>query len=170
MRPGSDPGSAREHPRLDGSVDTPRAVVMIAVDDEDPLVRHVQVVAGNRALNGSAQAFRIDAVEVEGLAEPITLAVPLGESEKSVEDLVGAKPDGRTRVAAELVQAAVLRALETGEKTRAYLDEVCADELGVSPDTVYKSGLDPLRKAGRIRPRKDGFWGGWSWRIEGAAE
>ena len=37
-------------------VDTPRAVVMIAVDDEDELVRHIQVVAGNRSLNGSAQA------------------------------------------------------------------------------------------------------------------
>ncbi len=36
--------------------DTPRAVVMIAVDDEDPLIRHIQVVAGNRSLNGSAQA------------------------------------------------------------------------------------------------------------------
>src|SRR5262249_45531905 len=27
-------------------VDTPRAVVMIVVDDEDPLLRHIQVVAG----------------------------------------------------------------------------------------------------------------------------
>ena len=43
-------------------VDTPRAVVMIAVDDEDPAVRHIQVVAGNRSLNGTAQAFRIEAV------------------------------------------------------------------------------------------------------------
>jgi hypothetical protein len=25
---------------------------MLAVDDEDPLVRHIQVVAGNRSLNG----------------------------------------------------------------------------------------------------------------------
>ena len=56
-------------------VDTPRAVVMIAVDDEDPLLRHIQVVAGNRSLNGSAQAFRIEAATVEGLTEPITRAV-----------------------------------------------------------------------------------------------
>jgi hypothetical protein len=68
-------------------VDTPRAVVMIAVDDEDPIVRHIQVVAGNRSLNGSAQAFRIDPVDVSGLLEPITLATMLGDSTKSVDDL-----------------------------------------------------------------------------------
>jgi hypothetical protein len=149
-------------------VDTPRAVVMVAVDDEDPLVRHIQVVAGNRSLSGSAQAFRIDAVAVAGLAEPITLAVPLGESAKSVEDLVGAKPDGAARVAAELVQSAILRALETGEKSRAFIDEVCRDELAVSPNAVYKSGLKPLRDAGRIKARKDGLRGAWYWRAEGA--
>jgi hypothetical protein len=64
-------------------VDTPRAVVMIAADDVDPQIRHIQVIAGNRSLNGSAQAFRIDAVDVAGLTEPITLAVQLGESAKS---------------------------------------------------------------------------------------
>ena len=147
-------------------VDTPRAVVMVAVDDDDPLLRHVQVVAGNRSLNGSAQAFRIDAVEVEGLSEPITLAVALGESEKSVEDLIGAKPDGRVRVPAERVQEAILEALATGEKSRAYLDEACGDELGVNSDTVYKSGLAPLRKAGQIRARKEGLNEGWRWRLE----
>jgi hypothetical protein len=30
-------------------VDTARVAAMIAVGDEDPLVRHVQVVAGNRS-------------------------------------------------------------------------------------------------------------------------
>jgi hypothetical protein len=73
-------------------VDTPRAVVMIAVDDEDPLLRHIQVVAGNRSLNGSAQAFRIEAVEVPGLDEPITRAVELGASQKNVDELLAAQP------------------------------------------------------------------------------
>ena len=69
-------------------VDTPRAVVMIAKDDQDESLRHIQVVAGNRSLNGSAQAFRIEAVDVEGLTEPITRAVELGASTKDVEDLL----------------------------------------------------------------------------------
>jgi hypothetical protein len=60
-------------------VDTPRAVVMIAVDDEQDDVRHVQVVAGNRSRNGRARAFRIDEAQVHGLSEPVTLAVELGE-------------------------------------------------------------------------------------------
>jgi hypothetical protein len=147
-------------------VDTPRAVVMVAVDDENPLIRHIQVVVGNRSLNGAAQAFRIDAAEVDGLAEPITLAVELGESEKSVEDLLGAKPDGEARVTPELVQEAVVPALESGEKTRGYLDEVCKDELGINPDAVYRRGLAPLKQAGRIHARKDGLTGGWFWRLE----
>ena len=37
---------------------------MIAVDNEDPLVRHIQVVAGNRSLNGSGDAFRLEAADV----------------------------------------------------------------------------------------------------------
>ena len=139
---------------------------MIAVDDQDPLVRHVQVVAGNRSLNGSAQAFRIEAVEVEDLSEPITLAVALGESAKSVDDLIGTRAAGKTRVQPIPSKHAILEELATGEKSRDYLDAVCADELGVKPDTVYKSGLEPLRRTTGSAPRKEGFEGGWSWRLE----
>lgn len=35
---------------------TPRSAVMIVPDDEDPQLRHIQVVAGNRSLNGSRAA------------------------------------------------------------------------------------------------------------------
>ena len=87
--------------------DTPRAVVMIAVDDEDDLLRHVQVVAGNRSLNGGAQAFRIEAVDVQGLTEPITRAVELGDSLKNVDTLLAAassqKPSSSSDEARELI-------------------------------------------------------------------
>jgi hypothetical protein len=146
-------------------VDTPRAVVMIAVDDEDELVRHIQVVAGNRSPNGSARAFRIEAVDVEGLTEPITRAVELGESPKSVEDLVGATSDGKATVSAGLIQATILEALETGDKSREYVDELCAHELGVTRNAVYTRGLIPLRDAGRIRAQKDGIKGAWYWHL-----
>jgi hypothetical protein len=144
-------------------IDTPRAVVMIAVDDQDDDLRHIQVVAGNRSRNGSAQAFRIDAVTVTGLAEPITLAIELGESAKSVDDLLSA-PKEPGRIPADAVQATILQALETGEKSRSYLDEVCKDDLDAYPDTVYKSGLSPLKAAGLITPRKSSTIGGWYWR------
>jgi hypothetical protein len=147
-------------------VDVPRAAVMIAKDDEDPLVRHIQVVAGNRSLNGAGQAFRIDGVDVPGLTEPITLAVPLGESSKSVDDLLAADPNHNTpRVSGEELQALILRELETGDKSRDYLNEVANDELGASPDSVYQTGLQPLRKADRIRAKKGGLNSGWYWHL-----
>jgi AAA domain len=150
-------------------VDVPRAVVMIAVDDEDPALRHIQVVSGNRSPNGDAQAFRIEAVEVPGLAEPITRAVELGVSEKSVDDLILVTEKPAVRVNTADVRAAILEALSTGEKSRDYLDEICYSELGVNADTVYKSGLAPLRKTGQIGAHKAGLNGGWYWRLEGDA-
>ena len=140
---------------------------MIAVDNEDPLVRHIQVVAGNRSLNGSGHAFRIEAADVPGLTEPITRAVMLGDSTKSVDELLAApRAASEGRVPATKVQDVILEALATGEKSRAYLDQACADELGVNPDTVYKSGLAPLRKDGSITPRKSDWDGGWYWRTK----
>jgi hypothetical protein len=97
------PGKNRSHGALAsilGStawVDTPRAVVMIAADDEDAQLRHIQVVAGNRSLKGSAQAFRIEAANVPGLTEPVTLAVELGASAKSVDDLLAYRPHVETK-------------------------------------------------------------------------
>lgn len=145
--------------------DTPRAVVMIAVDDEDPHVRHIQVVTGNRSANGAAQAFRIDAVPVPGLAEPITLAVALGESAKSVDELLAGPSGGAARVSSDELQSLIVKELGSGDKSRDYLDAVALDELGARPDTVYKSGLDPLRKAGRAKARKAGLNDGWYWRL-----
>jgi hypothetical protein len=147
-------------------VDVPRAAVMIAKDDEDPLVRHIQVVAGNRSLNGAGQAFRIDAVDVPGLKEPITVAIALGESAKSVDQLLNEEPTrGGNRISAEDVQALILRELTTGAKSRDYLDAAAKDELDVNPDTVYKSGLTPLREAGQVKASKGGMNAGWQWTL-----
>ena len=59
----------------------------------------------------------------------------------------------------------VLAELETGEKSRQYLNTVAEEKLGASPDTVYQSGLNPLRKEGRIGCRKEGLEGGWFWHL-----
>jgi AAA domain len=150
-------------------VDTPRAVVVIAADDEDEQIRHIQVVAGNRTLNGAGQEFRIEAVEVAGLAEPITLAVELGESGKSVDELLAKQASSDKRVPAERVQEIILRELEQGERPRRELDEAVGRETGAKPDSVYKSGLEPLRKEGRIKARKAGTTGGWYWTLKEAA-
>jgi hypothetical protein len=151
-------------------VDTPRAVVMIVPDDEDEHLRHIQVVAGNRSLNGSAQAFRIEPVTVAGLDEPITLAVELGESAKSVDELLSREAVPGKRVPAERVQEILLRELEQGERARRALDEAVLRETGANPDSVYKSGLKPLREEGRIKARKDGPDGPWCWRLANPAD
>ena len=128
---------------------------MVAVDDEDPAVRHIQVVAGNRSPNGSAQAFRIEAVTVPGLDEPITLAVELGESAKSVDDLISkTNTDAPQRVDPQAVQATILHALATGEKSRTYLDQVCADDLGATTDTVYDAASPPSKTTAKSNHAK----------------
>lgn len=136
-------------------VDVPRAVVFIARDDEDDTVRHIQVVAGNRSANGAAQAFRIEAFPVEGLDEPITRATPLGESAKSVDQLldIRAVPETRTGKARELLLD-ILE--EEGEQESDALDAHVAAELGLSARTVrdarMKLSSDGLLKA---KPIKD---------------
>jgi hypothetical protein len=54
------------------------------------------------------------------------------------------------------LQALIVRELTTGDKSRDYLNEVANDELEASPDSVYQTGLEPLRKAGRIKAKTRG--------------
>jgi len=148
-------------------VDTPRAAVFIAIDNEDPRLRHIQVVAGNRSLNGSAQAFRIDTVDVPGLTEPITLAVALGESSKSVDDLLreagGNLPQSKTAQTHELI----LDVLDDdGEQESDALDARVAAEVGLSVKTV-RNVRGKLSDDGLIRavPEKDDFGTILCWRV-----
>ena len=136
-------------------VDTPRAVVMIAPDDQDEQLRHIQVVAGNRSPNGSAQSFRIEAVEVEGVDEPITRAVELGVSAKDVEQLLAAQPAGQSKSAN--ARELVLDILdEEGAQESDALDARAAAETGLSAKTI-KNLRTKLKDEGLIRvlPSKD---------------
>jgi len=146
-------------------VDTPRAVVMIAADNEDPLLRHIQVVAGNRSLNGRAQAFRIEAVPVEGLEEPITVAIGLGESAKSVDDLfvMQAQADSRTASARELILD-ILEA-EGAQESDAF-DARVARETGLAAKTI-RNTRGVLKNEGLIRslPDKDEFGEIVCWKV-----
>jgi len=63
------------------------------------------------------------------------------------------------------LQALIVRELGTGEKSREYLNAAAKDELSASADSVYQSGLLPLRKSDRVKPRKDGLHGGWCWLL-----
>ena len=149
-------------------VDTPRAVVFVVVDLDDPLIRHIQVVAGNRTLNGNGQTFRIDAVPVEGLTEPITLAVELGASSKDVEDILaaaanGTAPETKTDRARELL----LDILDDeGPRESDALDARVAQETGLAAGTV-KNARTKLKNDGLIRvfPDKDETGAIERWRV-----
>ena len=138
-------------------VDTPRAVAMVVVDDEDPLVRHIQVVAGNRSLNGSGQTFRIEARDVPGLNEPVTVAIPLGESTKNVDDLLAARRGGDSKSAG--AREMILDILEQdGEQESDALDARVAAASGISAKTV-RNLRAALKNEGLIKafPDKDEF-------------
>jgi len=156
-----------------GSVDwvnVPRAVLAIAADDTDDALRHVQVLAGNRVPPGEAgRSFRIVGVKLPELgddAEPVTRATMFAESREDVEVLLSR--NGRqkgARVPSEDLRALVLRELESGEKSRDYLNRVAHDKTGASADSLYQSALGPLRKSGLIRAVKAGLTGSWYWRL-----
>lgn len=138
-------------------VDVPRCVVAMALDDEDPMLVHVQVVAGNRGPRGSAaRAYRIELVDVPP-AKDITRVVPIGESTKSVETLLAGsrseKPSSRSNEAAQLILGILER---EGPQESDALDARVAAEVDLARRTVQNVRVR-LGREGRLRnaPEKD---------------
>jgi hypothetical protein len=133
-------------------VDTPRAVVMIATDDEDEAIRHIQVVAGNRSATRGGVMFRTEGVTLDGLAEEITRAVEMGASAKDLDELL-ARPasngGSKSRRARELVLD-MLEASPTLAMESDTLDAAVARDLGIAAKTV-KNIRSELRKQGLVR-------------------
>jgi hypothetical protein len=145
-------------------VDVPRAVLAFARDDEDETVFHIQVVAGNRSGRTAAQAYRIELRDV-GLKEPITCAVPIGESLKSVDDLLAApRRESKSANARELI----LDVLETdGEQESDALDARVAAETGLTAKTI-RNLRGELVAAGLIKsiPESDALSGAVArWKV-----
>jgi hypothetical protein len=57
------------------------------------------------------------------------------------------------------------RLVATGQKSRDYLNAAAKEELDANADTVYKSGLAPLRETEQIKARKAGLNDGWYWHL-----
>jgi hypothetical protein len=133
-------------------IEVPRAVVGIAHDDEDKDVRHVQVIAGNRSATGGGVAFRVEPVLLEGLTEPVTLAVPLGASTKDIDILL----EHRRRADASNSQKArdlILDLLEASPDLSMGSDELdrqVAMTASVQVETA-RNLRGQLKKAGLIR-------------------
>ncbi len=134
-------------------VDLPRAVLMFAPDDEDDMIFHVQVVAGNRSGRGAAQSYRIELRDV-GLDQPVTCAVPLGTSHKDVDDLLTRQ---RRTSKSQSARDLILDILDAeGEQESDTLDARIAHETGLTAKTAQNQRGE-LKNEGLIRnvPTRD---------------
>lgn len=147
-------------------VDVPRCVILMAKDDEDDMLFHYQVVAGNRGPRSSGRALRLELVDVPPATE-ITLTVPEGESAKNVEHLLGGgvtgpMPESKSGRARELILDILD---EDGPQESDAFDARIASETGLSAKTVknVRSGLsnDGLIKAHPLQKNEDGTVARW---------
>jgi hypothetical protein len=133
-------------------VDVPRAVIVMAPDDEDDFVFHAQVVAGNRGPRGAGREFRLELVDV-GLLEPVTLLRAMGESGKNVEDLLSGH--GRKDSRSAQARDRILDMLEdAGEIESDTLDARVAHATGLVAGTV-RNLRGKLKDEGLIRNRAE---------------
>jgi AAA domain/Primase C terminal 2 (PriCT-2) len=99
-----------------GSVDwvnVPRAVLAMAVDQDDKAIRHVQVVAGNRLPGGSAsRSFRLVGEDVVEGGEPVAKAEFIKGDGKDVDDCLRAERDGEPLTKTLRARKAILNKLE----------------------------------------------------------
>lgn len=114
-------------------VDLPRAVLGFAADDEDEMVFHVHVVAGNRSGRGVGKSYRIELQDV-GLKEPVTRAVCLGTSRKDVDDLLANPKRGSRSQSARDLLLDVLEA--EGAQESDGLDARIASDTGLAAKTI----------------------------------
>jgi hypothetical protein len=148
-------------------VDLPRAVLAFASDDEDDMVFHVQVIAGNRSGRSAAQGYRIELRDI-GLGEPVTYAIELGETGKSVDQLLASNsaPRGAKRSTAKEI---ILRELASSPKSLDYLKAAVAAETDASSDTVWRAANE-LKRDGKARPSNSGPGTPWLWSLTPLAE
>jgi hypothetical protein len=137
-------------------VDTPRAVVMIASDDQDAAIRHVQVVAGNRSAQRGGIMFRIEGAMVAGLTESVPMAVELGESHRDLDELFSpdtGKPTTKTAAARDQLLTILEDNIVNGVESDT-LDAQVATATGLSAKTV-RNVRGELAKEGLIKPRPE---------------
>jgi hypothetical protein len=144
-------------------VDLPRAVLAFARDDEDEMMFHVQVVAGNRSGRSAAQSYRIELRDV-GLEEPVTCAVALGESLKSVDELLAGPRRASKSADARSLLLDILE--EKGEQESDALDAMVAKETGLNARTI-RNLRGELKNAGLIKAvaEKDDAGGVARWKV-----
>lgn len=82
-------------------VNIPRAVLGLLHDDNDPALRHLCVLAGNRAPSGTpGRVYAIDGARLSGHDAEVPRMAPMGRSTKDPDKLLGAgRPSSRLDLA-----------------------------------------------------------------------
>lgn len=145
-------------------VQVPRAVLAVAPDDEQDLLFHIAVIAGNRSARGAGRTFRIDLVDLSehGLTEPVTRAVDAGASSKSIDDLLGQHETRRPAPKREAAATIILHELADEPKPLDHLKAVCIAEIGCSGETVWQAA-NSLKANGEVDRRNSGPGTPWVW-------
>ncbi|HXH87321.1 MAG TPA: AAA family ATPase [Gaiellaceae bacterium] len=137
--------------------DTPRAVLACAIDDEDELLFHLQVIAGNRGpRNEAGRTYTVDLVTLTGLNEPVTRATPGAASTKNMDELLDRR-DQPHKSSSHTARELILDLLETNGRTESdTLDAEVAQQTGLAAKTIRNLRAE-LRKDGLISaiPDKD---------------
>ena len=135
-------------------VDVPRCVIGMAQDDEDEMLFHYQVLAGNRGPRSStARAVRLELVDVDPAVD-ITLLIDAGAG-RNIDDILtkqeGKSSPSKSATARELILDILD---EDGPQESDALDARVAAEVNISAKTV-RNLRGGLSDAGLIRSVPD---------------
>jgi hypothetical protein len=137
-------------------VHVPRAVLVVARDDVDAQLSHVQCVAGNRLPPDTpGRMFRIEGVTLPGLENEVTRAVWLGDSGKNVETILASTGNGKEPTMSAEARELILDILENeGEQESDALDARVATATGASAKTVQNTRVK-LSNDGLVKPHPE---------------
>jgi hypothetical protein len=145
---------------------TARVVLAMVRDDEDDDRRILEVVKSNGGPVGVARSFKVELAPVAGLKTPQVTLTDERESDKSADEaLAGERQKRQERIPKAKLRTLILNQLESGPKSRDYIDQAANDELGLGSDATWRYGLAPLKDERQIKCRKLGMSGGWEWSL-----
>lgn len=139
-------------------VNTPRAVLGIAQDEEEKVIT-LQVLAGNRVRGNASFDFDLNEHLVKGVEEAVSKVIPKGASWKTMDEILARKREPqRPAVKAWLEE---LMADNTPLNKESLAPE-CLEKFGVGLSTIQKACAE-LKEEGKLRylPKGEGDDGRW---------
>ena len=136
-------------------VNTPRAVLGIAQDEEEKVVT-MEILASNRVRSRDAFDFKLNQKSVRGLDEPVPHVVPKGESVQSMESVLQ-KAKGRESKVPQVKEWLIELMADGTPMTKHGVIDECMERFGVGMASITRACAD-LKEEGKlvwIPPAKD---------------